>query len=86
MCTVEHYLGIYRVRCAMQRDGVTDPRPEVKQFCLDLVRALEQLDPAAGVELVCRGADGTDFVSDGKVLATCPADEDPRWHGGNTSA
>jgi hypothetical protein len=74
-----HLLGIYRRRRDMQRRGTTNPPQGVKQFCEDLVRELELLDPSAEVKLVGRGANGTDFVAAGKVLATLPAHEDPKW-------
>jgi hypothetical protein len=63
----------------MQRKGVTNPRPEIKQFCEDFVRALEPLDPFVSVTCIGRGARGKDFVAGGKVLATLPAHEDPKW-------
>ncbi|MEM6798385.1 MAG: hypothetical protein AAF589_02625, partial [Planctomycetota bacterium] len=79
MPTVADLLSIYRCRVKMQDDGTTCPPEAIKQFCLDLVGALENEDSASEVEFFCRGEDGTDFIVDGRVLANEPAHEDPKW-------
>lgn len=72
-------LGIYNWRLDMQRRGVTNPPESVKKFCEDLVRELEVLDPNVEIAIVGRGSEGTDFVAEGRTLATLPAHEDPKW-------
>jgi len=79
MATAAHMLGIWRHRRDRLRRNLTNEWPDIRQFCEDFVRELEALDPTVEIKRVGRGSSGTDFVAAGKVLATRPAYEDPKW-------
>ncbi len=40
MLDVNHFLGIYKVRQSMQREGITKPKPEIIEFTNKIVNIL----------------------------------------------
>ena len=66
----KHYLGIYRTRQSMIRDGKTNPDEKVIQFVDQLVSELELLDPDEKIKLIATEADTVFSVKKtGRILA-----------------
>ncbi len=66
---VEHFLGLYKLRMAMQDDGITHPTEEGRKFTRDFVAKLSKmpLDEEVKVE-------GRSFIdSKGQIIATIPS-------------
>lgn len=40
---VKHFLGIYKVRLQMQKEGITNPTPEIKELTQTIVDKLSKL-------------------------------------------
>ena len=40
---VKHFLGIYKVRLQMQKEGITNPTPEMKELTQTIVDKLSKL-------------------------------------------
>jgi hypothetical protein len=68
-CPARHYLGIYRLRLEMAKDGTTHPSAKAREFMETLVANLERLDRNTPVrlEIVCGVARFIDAVT-GSVL------------------
>ena len=66
----KHYLGIYRTRQSMIRDGKTHPEEKVIQFVDQLVSELELLDPNEKIKLIATEADTVFRVKKtGRIIA-----------------
>jgi hypothetical protein len=48
---VKHYLGIYKLRMKMQKDGVTNPSLEIKELTKTIVEKLSVLPLDEKIEL-----------------------------------
>lgn len=70
----QHLLKIYRARCEMQLEGITNPLPIVKRLCNTLVEELARLPDDTEVEIVERPSGEFDFIANEKILATGPSD------------
>jgi hypothetical protein len=67
--TAKHYLGIYTVRKAMQENGITNPRAEIKKFISEFVSRLTSYPLDEEILLT----KGSFFDSKGNLIITIPS-------------
>ncbi|MFC4635884.1 hypothetical protein ACFO3O_18380 [Dokdonia ponticola] len=65
---VRHFLGIYRLRKAMQEDGITNPSDEVKIFTREFVDTLSKMPLNEEVRIL----DYSFLDSKGNIIAELP--------------
>jgi hypothetical protein len=65
---VQHFLEIYKIRLSMQKDGITNPSQEIKDFTQEIVDKLSELPLDEEIEILGRSL----LDSSGNTIVTFP--------------